>query len=240
LLVNNVGIGESRTGKISLGKNIDYVSASKQLYTREPEPALQYSDNKDRTYRVLRDRKTGKIRRMDMPMVLKGSFGLHKRELVFIKPYYWILVDRLTGMPKNANIDQLFRLNPDHSAKIKGKVMISKGKTANLMISHINGPNPNIIFKDIGKSLKESRVKPKKISSVVNFGYKHKKGEFVSTFLICPFPNDWTPEVQEEKLDEAKNSSIKKITVKAGKFKDTITLKYLKGKTSVTFKRYNN
>jgi hypothetical protein len=234
LLINGVGIGESRTGKISLKKDTDYVSASKQLYAREPEPALGYSDNRDRTYRILRDRKTGKIRRMNMPMATKETYGRHTRELIFIKPYYWILVDRLIGMPKNANIDQLFRLNPDHSAEVKDRVMISRGKTANLVIAHINGPIPDITFKKIKKVLKEKA----KRASIANFGYKHKEGKFVSTLLICPFPNDWTPEIKEEKLDGSKNSLIKKIIVKAGGFKDIITLRYLKGKTSVMFKRY--
>jgi heparan-sulfate lyase len=226
LLVNGVGIGESRKGKISLKKDIDYVLASKQLYTREPEPALGYSDNKDRTYRILRDRKTGKIRRMDMPMATKETYGRHTRELIFIKPYYWILVDRLIGMPENANIDQLFRLNPDHSAEVKDRVIVSRGKTANLVIAHINGPIPDITLKKIKKG---KRVKA---ASVANFGYKHKEGEFVSTLLLCPFPNDWTPEIQ-------KDSSTKKIIVNAGEFKDIITLRYLKGKTLVDFKRKN-
>jgi hypothetical protein len=235
LLVNSVGIGESRKGKISLKKDIDYVSASKQLYTRESEPALGYSDNRDRTYRVLRDRKTGKIRRMDMPMVTKETYGRHTRELIFIKPYYWILVDRLVGMPENADIDQLFRLNSNHSVEVKDRVIISRGKTANLVIAHINGLKPKITLKNIKKGLSRGV----KRATVVNFGYKHKEGGFVSTLLLCPFPNDWTPEIQEEKIDGTKDSSTKKIIVNAGEFKDIITLRYLKGKTLVDFKRKN-
>jgi len=238
LLVNGVGLGEGRAGEVSLENDIDYASASKQLYAREPAPARGYA--KDFTYSILRDRKTGKIRRDDLRMASKDTFGLHTRELIFIKPYYWILVDWLTD--KNAHVEQFIRLNPEHSAKIKDNTMIAKGKTANLMITHIDGPNPQIAFKNITATSEEAKVKRANDPFAVSFGYKYKGVEaasntFVSTLLICPFPKEWTPEIQKDESDKQRTSSIRKIIIKSGEFKDDVTLRYAKGKTSVTFKR---
>ncbi len=110
------------------------------------------------------------------------------------------------------------------------------------MIAHIDGPNPQITFKNIAATSEEAKVKRANDPFAVSFGYKYKGGEaasnaFVSTLLICPFPNEWTPEIQKEDNTKQSPPSTRKIIIKAGEFKDDITLKYSKGKTSVTFKR---